>query len=992
MYILIAVALLLGLFLGLINFITDLLWFIEMDYLSVFLMKLFTQLKLGIPAFLIIGILSLIYLKALKRGYYKKVESQDNDPGINKKLNLAALGLSAAFAAVGTFFIASMTWFEFLKFTNSTAFDISDPLYNLDVSFYLFKLELIKQINTIALGIIIGFAAITIIYYMLMMTLRRPLIFEEASEDSGGDYYYDEDDDDERYDGNYKGGQKRGGGNSIDEIIEKLLQTFMGGGKNKNKSGYQDFRGQQKPQGKIDDDNFKRILNIASKQITVIGVLFFLMVGVNFFLRQFDLLYSNTGVLYGAGFTDVNVTLWMYRVLIGLSILGAIGFVIGLRKKKFRSMLTIPVIMIIIGALGMGGSYVVQNYVVSPDEINKERRYLERNIEATRFAYNLHNVSQRSFPALTNLTPADIANNMETISNIRINDYDPVRTFYNNMQAIRPYYIFTDVYVDRYMINGEYTQVYVAAREINDTSSSPIQQTFLNRHIKYTHGYGVTLSRVDKITASGLPEMLIRNIPPVSDVEEIQIDNASIYFGRMTNDFILVNTTEPEFHFPVGASDSDTGGGNAETFYEGDAGIKMNFINKLMFSIRERNLRILVSGALTQDSKIVINRNIMKRVQTIMPRLIYDNEPYMVIADGRLFWIVDAYTSSTSYPYSEPFNSSSGVNYIRNSVKIVIDAFNGTTNYYLVDDTDPIALTYQSIFPALFKDLSEMPEYLRAHIRYPNMMLNIQANVFRRYHMTDVTMFYQNEDLWDIAKENYGSGPAETQMVPNYYIMKLPGERKAEFVNTIPFTPRDRRNMSGLLLARNDGVNYSELVLFQLPKGRQIPGPFQVDAQIEQDGKISQDFALWSQSGSTVNRGNMFVVPIENSFLYVKPIYLEAQAGSIPEVRRVIVAYGVPDGDGVRIAYQATLTEALEELFGKVLDHPGEDVDVNGGSDPDGTTPPLPGTQTEAELIALAAKAFTDAQNAQRSGDWAAYGRYVNQLERYLDELMRLAE
>ena len=259
--------------------------------------------------------------------------------------------------------------------------------------------------------------------------------------------------------------------------------------------------------------------------------------------------------------------------------------------------------------------------------------------------------------------------------------------------------------------------------------------------------------------------------------------------------------------------------------------------------------------------------------------------------------------------------------------------------------------------------------------------------------MTDVTMFYQNEDLWDIAKENYGSGPAETQMFPNYYIMKLPGEHKAEFVNTIPFTPRDRRNMSGLLLARNDGENYSELVLFQLPKGRQIPGPFQVDAQIEQDGKISQDFALWSQSGSTVNRGNMFVVPIENSFLYVKPIYLEAQAGSIPEVRRVIVAYGVPDGDGVRIAYQATLAEALEELFGKVLEGPkgGEDGEGTDGKPID--TPPVdPGTQTESELIALAAKAFENAQLAQRSGDWAAYGRYVDQLEKYLDELMKLAE
>ena len=732
-----------------------------------------------------------------------------------------------------------------------------------------------------------------------------------------------------------------------------------------------------------------KAIHAAPVHTAVLGVLFFLTLAVSVFLWQYDLLHSTSGALYGAGYTDIHVKLLMYRLLLVMAVLGAAGVIVALKKKRPILILAVPAAMIAVGIIGAGAGAVVQNFVVSADEINMESPYLARNIEFTQYAYNLNNVSVRVFPVNNNLTREDIDNNYETISNIRINDYEPVRRFYNNVQTIRPYYVFTDVYVDRYMINNEYTQAYIAAREIDDTSSSPIPQTFLNSHIKYTHGYGITLSRVDRISASGLPEMLLRNIPPVSDVSEIDMARPNgrpeIYFGRMTNDFILVNTSTPAFDYPIGGADD---GRNAEVeHYTGDAGIKMNFINRLLFSIRERELRILVSGALTDESKIVINRNIVKRVQTIMPYLTYDPEPYMVTADGRLFWIIDAYTLSSNIPYSQPY--SSDVNYIRNSVKVVVDGFNGTINFYVIDPTDPIAATYGKIFPALFKDISEldlMSPSLRSHIRYPNMLLNVQADMFRRFHMTDVTMFYQNEDLWDIATEIFGS--SEQQMVANYYIMKLPGEQKSEFVNTIPFTPRDRRNLSALIVARNDGANYGELVLYQLPKGRQIPGPMQVDAQIEQNGQISQDIALWSQSGSVVNRGNMFVVPVEDSFLYVKPIYLEAEAGSIPEVRRVIVAHGIPDGDGVKIAYKATLEEALIELFGASSDVITEPEPTPPGTQP-GTPPEpaTPGTQSVAELVGLVSDAFAQAQQAQRSGDWAAYGQHLRQMEQYLNQL-----
>jgi uncharacterized membrane protein (UPF0182 family) len=641
---------------------------------------------------------------------------------------------------------------------------------------------------------------------------------------------------------------------------------------------------------------------------------------------------------------------------------------------------------------------MVQSLVVQPDEINRETRFIEYNIRYTRAAYGLDRVRTLEFPMTNNLTRADIDANMETILNIRINDYEPVRRFYTQMQQIRPYYVFTDVFIGRYIINGELTQTFIAAREIDDSINSPIAQTFINRHIKYTHGFGIVLSRVDQITERGLPEMLIRNIPPVSDIPEIPIDtydtrNLAIYFGRMTNDFILTNTNEDEFHFPLGAVEGE----NATHRYTGDAGIRLGVLNRLMFSLRERNLSILVSGALTSESRIIINRNILQRVNTIMPRLVYDSDPYMFISDdGGLFWVVEAYTVSSRFPYSEPFQvvgmqNPDRINYIRNSVKVLIDAYNGTTQYFIVDPTDPMALTLQSIFPTLFRDMDEMPEFMKPHLRYPNMMLNIQAHMFRRYHVTNPVVFYQNEDMWDIAREMFG-GATPQQMVPNYYIFKLPGEERAEFVNTIAFTPRDRPNMSSLLVARNDYPNYGELVLLQLPRGRQIPGPQQVGAQIEATPQISQDISLWDQAGTVVHRGHMFIVPIENTFLYIQPIYVEAEVGGIPEVRRVVVAMGLEAGDGVRIAYQPTLHEALDELFGPsgIVDPPRPPIDVPDPdvdpSDPEPPVDPRPPIGDDATVLELITHAFESAIEAQRRGDWAAYGRYINIIEALLEQ------
>ena len=688
------------------------------------------------------------------------------------------------------------------------------------------------------------------------------------------------------------------------------------------------------------------------------------MIGVYFLLKQFDLLFGSTGAVYGAGYTDVNITLWMYRVLIVLSVIAAIGVAMGISKKSLKTAAIVPAIMIGVGILGAGVGFAVQNFIVSPDEINKESKYLERNIEYTQYAYGLDNVNIKAFKATENLTSDDIANNEETISNIRINDYAPAKKFYNQTQSIRQYYDFNDVDVDRYMIDGDYTQTFLSAREINEEK---ISNTWLNRHLKYTHGYGATLSRVDKITASGQPDMLIDSIPPESSVD-VQITDPEIYFGEMTNDYILVNTDEDEFDYPDGNS-------NKYCQYKADSGIKMGLLKRIMFSVRERSLKMLVSGNINSDSKILINRNIKVRVKEIMPYLDYDEDPYMITVDGKLYWIVDAYTATNRYPYSEPYSEETDVDYVRNSIKVVIDAYTGETNYYIVDGTDPIAKTFQSIYPKLFKDFKDMPEGIAAHIRYPGTLLNIQAEIYQRYHMNDVKVFYQNEDLWQIASEIYGID--EQSMTPNYYIMKLPGESSAEFVNSIPFTPKDKKNLMGLLVARNDGDYYGKLVLYQMPKSKIVYGPMQVEAQIDQNTEISKEFSLWNSSGSTYSRGNLFVIPIEDSLLYVEPVYLEATNSSIPEVKRVIVVYGDD------IAYEATLAEALNSMFGEGSAHESkgsEDADKDKGKSKE---------MSQSELIEAAQTAYDEAQEALSNGEWAKYGEKMNELEKYLNKLAK---
>ena len=949
--ILMGIILVLVLFLAMIQFITDFMWFKEMGYTDVFFKQLVTQLTVGVPTFAVVTVLVQVYLTHLKKTYFAKIASSEetNLKGLKK----TTIILSVVFGAIATFMAVSQLWFEILKFANSTDFDLADPLFNFDISFYIFRLEFLKEMNEILIGVIIGFVALTIIYYIILMTVRTPDVFKEEApqaEAAAGAG-------DERHTAgtNPFGGGNNNGANGS-EPFSKFAEAF--GGKMFQQK-------QAKPKRQFDDNNFKQLLKIASGKISLLGFIFFIMLGINFFLRQFDLLHAHTGAVYGAGFTDVNVTLWMLRILCVLSVLAAILFVVQMRKKNYKKLLSVPVLMIVVGLVGSGAGYLIQNLVVSPDEINKESEYLARNIEFTQYAYQLDDVDVKAFAADNTLTYKDINDNTETINNIRINDFDPAQQFYNQTQSIRQYYTFNDVDVDRYMINGKYTQTFLTAREIDESKRG--NDSWLNTHLKYTHGYGFALSRVDKVTASGQPDVLIGNIPPESTVEEIQIERPEIYFGELSNDYIIVGTDEKEFDYPDGES-------NKYTTYEGDAGIKMNFFNRILFSIREGSLKMFTSSNIDSNSKIIINRNVMERVRTIMPYLNYENDPYMVTVDGKLYWMIDAYTSSSYYPYSEPYGEEN-INYIRNSVKVVVDAYNGDVDFYIVDSEDPIATTFAKIYPTLFKSFDQMPEGLKAHIRYPNYLFQIQASVYGKYHMEDVNVFYQKEDVWDIASEIYGM--EKQQMQPNYYIAKLPGEEKAEFFNSLPFTPKSKQNMTALMVARNDGDNYGQLVLYQFPKSRTIYGPEQIEAQIDQNTEISKEFALWNSSGTKYRRGNMFIIPINTSVLYVEPVYLEAQNSSIPEVKRIIMAYND------EIAYEETLAECLVSLFGD-----GAEEGVNEA----GTGESLNGEQTseemsQAELIAAAAAAYENAVEAQKKGDWASYGKYMDELEKYLNKL-----
>jgi uncharacterized membrane protein (UPF0182 family) len=621
------------------------------------------------------------------------------------------------------------------------------------------------------------------------------------------------------------------------------------------------------------------------------------------------------------------------------------------------------VVSIIVGGIFPS---LVQRFQVQPSELAREMSYIEYNIQFTREAFALDRIEEQSFPAEDAPTPQDIAQNNVTINNIRLWDPRPLKDTYNQIQSIRLYYDFNDVDIDRYIIDGNYRQVMLSARELSAEKLAGQAQTWVNRKLQFTHGYGIALSPVNEVSSDGLPELLVKDIPPVGD---FNIEQPQIYFGEKTNDYVIVKTKTQEFDYPMGDE-------NVYGRYQGKDGVSLgSFIRRVVYAWQLGDLNILISGELTPESRVLYYRNIRERVNHLAPFLELDSDPYLVVMDGRLLWIQDAYTTTDRYPYSEPIGG--GLNYIRNSVKAVIDAYDGNVTFYIADPEDALIRTYQAIFPNLFVPAAQMPESLRVHIRYPEDMFNIQASVYQTYHMRDARVFYNKEDLWAVPKEVYFG--SEQTMEPYYIIMRLPGEEKEEFLLMLPFTPVNKNNTIGWLAARNDGENYGKLLAYLFPKERLVFGPSQIENRIQQDTVITEQLALWGRGGSRVIRGNLLMIPLGKSLLYVEPVFLQAETGGLPQLKRVIVAAGD------QIAMEPTLKESIVAIFGAEAP-PTEPV----------VKPPAPAEPEEpvaadiAGLIEEAQQHYNKAQQYLQAGDWTGYGGELEALKVVLDQLAEL--
>ena len=687
-----------------------------------------------------------------------------------------------------------------------------------------------------------------------------------------------------------------------------------------------------------------------------------------YWLGIWELVFSTRGVVFGASFADMHAKLPAQWILLVVVIICMGVFVASVLRRNYRWALYgiggWVVAAIIVGAIFPA---LIQRFQVEPSELAREKPYIEYNIQSTREAFALSHVKEEAFPAEKSPSAQDIAQNEATINNIRLWDHRPLKDTYNQIQAIRLYYDFYDVDADRYIIDGEYRQVMLSARELSAEKLAGEAQTWVNRRLQFTHGYGVAMSPVNEVSAEGLPELMIKDIPPIG---KLDIEQPQIYFGEKTNDYVIVNTKTEEFDYPMGNE-------NVYGHYQGEDGVNIgSFIRRVVYAWQLSDFNILISGELTSESRVLYYRNIQERVNHLAPFLELDSDPYVVVMDGRLFWIQDAYTTTDRYPYSEPLRS--GLNYIRNSVKVVIDAHDGSVTFYVVDPEDALIRTYQSIFPKLFVSAEQMPEFLRAHLRYPEDMFNIQASVYQSYHMRDARVFYNKEDLWAVPREIYAG--REQLMEPYYIIMCLPGEEKEEFLLMLPFTPVNKNNTISWLAARCDGENYGKLLAYYFPKERLIYGPSQIENRIQQDTVITEQLALWGRGGSRVIRGNLLMIPLGKSNLYVEPVFLQAEAGGLPELKRVIVAAGE------KIAMAPTLEESLAAIFGAEAPPPEPVVEP-----PAPAEPGEPITAEVASLIEEAQQHYNKAQQYLRDGDWAGYGKELDALKAVLDRLAEFA-
>jgi len=715
-----------------------------------------------------------------------------------------------------------------------------------------------------------------------------------------------------------------------------------------------------------------KVMGPARAHLMVLAGLLFVVFAYRAQLAIYGLFYSSRGIIYGPGYTDVQATLPVLRIELVLCLLTAVAFLAGAKWGRIRPALYCLGVLLVVLLLG-GSIYpeIVQRFIVAPNEIDRERPYIANAIKFTRQAYALDRFEEREFSAVEDLTLNDIRSNDATFRNVRMWDHKPLLTTFSQLQEIRTYYDFLHVDNDRYYINGVYRQVSLSPRELS-TASLP-GRSWINEHLTYTHGYGLCLGPVNEFTSEGLPVLFVKNIPPAS-ATSIKITRPEIYYGEMQNDYCFVKTRAQEFDYPQGDQ-------NVYTSYQGAGGIPVeNFWRRLLFSLAFGEKNILFSGDIQPESHLMIYRRILDRAQRLTPFLSYDHDPYMVIAnDGSLYWMVDGYTTSEMYPYSEPAEGLG--NYMRNAVKATINAYSGEVRFYISDPSDPLIQAYARIFPGVFAPLSEMSADLRAHIRYPEEFFSIQAAKYALFHMTDPRVFYNKEDLWRVAQS--AARGAASPMTPYYTIMKLAevGERE-EFILMVPFTPARKDNMISWMAARCDGANYGKVLVFTFPKQKLVYGPQQIESRIDQDPGISQALTLWGQGGSTVIRGTLLVVPVLNSVLYVEPLYLAAEAGGgLPQLKRVIVAYS----DHVVMA--ETLESALSQIFSGIVVAPPAPAAPSGAAAP---APTKPAGAAAADLQALIREANQHYQRAlelERQGDWAGYGAEVKKLGEVLNRL-----
>ena len=726
-----------------------------------------------------------------------------------------------------------------------------------------------------------------------------------------------------------------------------------------------------------------RHVTLPWRGISIAFTFLLLVLAMRVYISRFERLFDEHTIFGGVTYTDAHVTLTGLLVVCAGLVLGAlIAGVNAIRVPRGRWLIAaiLPAAVCYIALQGV--AWYVGNFIVKPNELVREQPYIAHNIDLTREAYGLSRVAQREFPAETTVDAAEPENNQATLQNIRLWDWHALQDTLRQIQEIRTYYDFPDIDIDRYEIDGTTREVMLAARELNVDKLPESSRNWINDKLIYTHGYGITMNPVNGFTPEGLPTLILSNMPVQSTMRSLSVTRPEIYFGELTNSDVYVKTRQKEFNYPQGQT-------NNLTSYEGDGGIILGgFLRRILIALDRDDLaKLPFSDDVNEDSRLLMRRNVRDRVSALAPFLTYDADPYIVLGDnGRLSWIMDAFTLSDSYPYSTHYRlGDDRINYMRNSVKVVVDAYDGTTTFYVFDTDDPIITAYRGIFPSLFKDASTMPAGLRKHVRYPEMLLKLQAEVYGLYHMTDPEAFYNREDLWTVATEvgmNEGGEQTTQAMEPNFVLMKLPGETGVEFVEILPFTPANRNNLIGWIAGRGDGSEYGRSIVYNFPKTKLVDGPLQIEARIDQNAQLSGQLTLWNQQGSHVRRGALLVIPSGRALLYAEPIYLQAARSPMPELRLVVLA--LQD----RLAYGPTFESAMSALFGGAVSSmsaaPGPAEPMQRA--PASTASPQPAADLNA-LIAEAAKDLADYQRLTAEGKLGEAGQKLEELKRALEKL-----